>query len=297
MNKTQLKYFLAVSECGSLNAAAQVLDVSRTALSQQIKLLQDEFDTELFVRNGRNLQLTPAGDIFVAFARKTLITLRKTEKKISSIKQGFDEMLTIGCSETSLIKDLAKYIAKVTKLYPSIKFRLLYKPLWLLLKMMDSGEIDIIISHHINKDCEFEDKYCVKALKQDKILAIIPPSLNFGKRESISLMELDGRDIIISEKHENTIMDKLAILGVSPRIKCVTKSSYTKIAFVQENIGIAFVTEALRDIIDKEQLKSYYVEELEKIFTEYIFYPRNRKTPAVEKFITAICNKHKSSIQ
>lgn len=295
MNNTQLKYFIAAAEIGSMNAAAQTIGISRTALTQQIKLMEEELDTVLLERRGRKLELTPAGELIYSFARKTLIKLKKTEQTIRDIKYGVEELLVIGCSQTSLIDELSVYVGALTKQYPSIKVRLVYRPLWILLRMMNSGEVDVVISHQIKKSYDFNDEYVVKKIHEHPILAIIPPSLDLGEKPSISLRELDNQNLIISEKHENSIIDKYAAYGVKPHVKCVTKSSYSKIELVKQNVGIAFVSSAMTLAIEKAKLKSYFVDEIDKVFTEYVFYPRNRKTATVEKLLDVIFSSNPPS--
>ena len=60
----QMKYFLAVADCKSFSEAAEQCFISQSAISQQMKVLEDELGTELIRRSNRRFQLTDIGEYF-----------------------------------------------------------------------------------------------------------------------------------------------------------------------------------------------------------------------------------------
>lgn len=60
----QMKYFVAIVDCGSFTEAAERCYVSQSAISQQMSALEAELGVKLFERDGRKFRLTPAGDYF-----------------------------------------------------------------------------------------------------------------------------------------------------------------------------------------------------------------------------------------
>ena len=69
MQIRQLEYFVAVSEHLNFTKAAKQFYISQTAVTQQIKALEQELGAELFIRNNRHVELTPAGKTFLEDAR------------------------------------------------------------------------------------------------------------------------------------------------------------------------------------------------------------------------------------
>ena len=65
----QLRYFVEIAECGSFSAAAERLFVAQSALSRQIKELENQLQTPLFERTARLPRLTAAGEAFFPKAR------------------------------------------------------------------------------------------------------------------------------------------------------------------------------------------------------------------------------------
>jgi len=119
-----LKYFLAVAREENITAAAQSLHVTQPTLSKQLKELEDELGTQLFIRGNRRITLTEDG-IFLRKRAQEILDL--TEKTESALKES-DEMISgdiyIGGGETDVIRILAKVVKQITQEYPLIHFHL-----------------------------------------------------------------------------------------------------------------------------------------------------------------------------
>ena len=72
MTLQQRRYFIAVAQNLSFSKAAQQHYVSQTAVSQQIKLLEEELETELFQRTRHSVALTSAGQVFYEYALRKM---------------------------------------------------------------------------------------------------------------------------------------------------------------------------------------------------------------------------------
>ncbi len=86
MTLQQLKYALAIADCGSMNEAAKQLFISQPSLSETMKELEAETGVEIFLRSNRGISLTPEGEEFLGYARQVteqfgLLQSRYIEKK------------------------------------------------------------------------------------------------------------------------------------------------------------------------------------------------------------------------
>ena len=72
MSLTQLRYFVAVAETGSVTRAAQRCFVSQPPMSRQLKALEDELSVKLFNRTAKGMTLSDAGERLLAQARQVL---------------------------------------------------------------------------------------------------------------------------------------------------------------------------------------------------------------------------------
>ncbi|MCU7964880.1 MULTISPECIES: LysR family transcriptional regulator [unclassified Shewanella] len=89
MNKNMIKgmiVFATIAEKGSMSAAAQQLNLSSSAVSQQVTKLEMDMGISLFHRNTRNLTLTEAGSLFYENCRKVIAIVESTEQKLNNLK-------------------------------------------------------------------------------------------------------------------------------------------------------------------------------------------------------------------
>ena len=84
MNLNQLKYFVAVAETRSFSLAAEENFITQTAMTQQIRALEDQVGCRLINRSTRPISLTPAGQSFLNDAKLILIRLQDISKAMSA---------------------------------------------------------------------------------------------------------------------------------------------------------------------------------------------------------------------
>ncbi len=88
MTLHQLKIWTIVARRQSMTKAADELRIRQPSVTQQIKALEREYRLNLYTVNGRGIEPTPAGRIFLKYAKKTLLLVDNLEKEIrSSVKR------------------------------------------------------------------------------------------------------------------------------------------------------------------------------------------------------------------
>ena len=125
MDIKTLKYFLAIAEEKNMTAAAQTLYVSQSALSRQIKSLEDELGQKLFVRAGHTMFLTDAGIHLRNRAGQIIELTERTETELQHFSsETIQGDIYIGCGETKCMKYIVRAIKKVQQSYPHIYFHI-----------------------------------------------------------------------------------------------------------------------------------------------------------------------------
>ncbi|MES2529567.1 MAG: LysR family transcriptional regulator [Pseudomonadota bacterium] len=96
LNYRDLKYFEVIAETGNLGLAAERLGRTQPALTKCVQRLEQAFDSPLFERKGRGIQLTPVGDLLLARARMLRGATEETVREIADFTQGNAGHVRIG---------------------------------------------------------------------------------------------------------------------------------------------------------------------------------------------------------
>ena len=180
MNITQIQYFLAVAENGSLSAAANLLFVSQPALSVQISKLEEECGLQLFHRSPNGMTLTEDGVEFCKYAGEVIDSWKRMQENASARKGSLSGSFRIGLGprvfSNRLFEPILSYFDRHTEIKPSLILHANDDPLTALRK----GDLDIVLDRfpplNLVPDsadfvtCELvREPYCILVSKDDPI--------------------------------------------------------------------------------------------------------------------------------
>jgi len=123
-----LRYFQAVARCGSLSAAARVLQVSQPGLTAVIKQLEESFGTRLLVRLRTGVSLTSTGEEFLRFANESLARLEEVEQRIKGLESDEVGSFVVGCHESLGAYFLPHWMTRFLESNPRIQLSLSNAP-------------------------------------------------------------------------------------------------------------------------------------------------------------------------
>ena len=101
MDIRAIRYFLAAAETENLSRASERLNIVQSALSHQIRGLEEELGVELFVRHGRRIRLSQMGRVFLEDARKLLADLELAKQRVARAARGALGELRVGVETIS----------------------------------------------------------------------------------------------------------------------------------------------------------------------------------------------------
>jgi len=124
MTLEQLRIFVAVAERQHVTQAARALNLAQSAASHAIAALETRYDTKLFDRVGRHIELTEAGHAFLAEARAVLARAERAELALSEFGTLQRGTLTVQASQTIASYWLPRHLVAFRRAHPQISIRL-----------------------------------------------------------------------------------------------------------------------------------------------------------------------------
>lgn len=199
----QIKYFQAVVRNKSFSEAAEECHISQSAISQQIKALENELGFRLLERKNRKFILTPAGEYFY---KKSLILLADYEQICSEsarIARGGEAVLKIGylrsCSSQELLLALEDFSAK----YPRISVQILHGNHEELFALLRNGGADLVLN---DQRRAFSDEYVNLILSVRRMYIEISARNAISALSSVAAQELKNIPcILVASKEQREI--------------------------------------------------------------------------------------------
>jgi DNA-binding transcriptional LysR family regulator len=116
-----MEYYLAIVREGNISAAAQALHVSQSALSRQIKDLEEELGVTLFERGSRRIKLTEEGMILRRRAEEMVRLMQITESEISQAHSSLSGEVHIGAGESLAFHHLSRIAGEIHREHPDAR--------------------------------------------------------------------------------------------------------------------------------------------------------------------------------
>jgi DNA-binding transcriptional LysR family regulator len=241
-----LRVFLTAAEEKNFSQAARRLNMSQSAVSQNIQTMEQAYNVELFLRRGRSVALSEAGEAILPLAREVLRSARLLDDSLKNIhahEVGGD--LLIGCSTSAGKYLMPALLSMFQQGYPAVHPRV---------KIMSrDGIFDRLLKQTIpmgasSKLFEHRDIDC-QPLFDDRIILIVPashPWAGYGRAMPDDLLD---QKLILREEISGTcetVMQGLRSYGITPDMLDVTMELGNPEAIemaVERGVGIAFVSE------------------------------------------------------
>lgn len=120
MSVPRLEYFVAVAQERNFARAAARLHITRPALSQQIRKLEEELGQTLVTRSSHRVVLTPAGQSLLPRAREIVESYRRLSTVVDEAARGTNELLRLGVNSSSLIGVVPSIIRDFRAGFPGV---------------------------------------------------------------------------------------------------------------------------------------------------------------------------------
>ena len=238
MELTQIHSYILVATLTSFSKAAELLHLTQPALTRQIKNLEDELGQLLIERRGRSLALTPAGEVFLEYAKQIINladTARETVHHFTSIRG----RLTIGAGTTNTIFRLPDILKNYRQTYPQVEIRIRNGDSNLISRLVYENAVDLGLVTTVNPTLNLE----TKMLFPDRILLVAPPGFS---RQQLTMEELTAESFILFRSgsgFRRFLDEQFYEYQFIPKVTMELESIEAIIRLVASGLGWAFLPE------------------------------------------------------
>ncbi len=233
------KVFYYAARRQSLTAAAKELSISQPAVSQTIRLLEEELGTKLFTRASRGIRLTAEGELLYTYVSQGIDKLETGEKKLRQMLDLELGEVHIGASDMTLQFYLLPYLESFHEKYPKIKVNVTNAPTPDTLKLLEEGKIDFgVVS------TPFDQSDHLKAVPVKEIEDVFVAGRKFipYKNRMLDLQELENLPIISLEQRTSTrsYMDRFLLengVVLHPEFELATSDMIVQFALRSLGVG------------------------------------------------------------
>ncbi len=244
MDLKQLRCFVAVAEDLHFGRAAERLHMASTALSRQIRMLEDDLDVRLFSRTTRTVVLTRAGSVFLDEAREILARTKSAAHAVQEAARSEGDVLRIGALDTAAAGFLPEILVGFRARHPEVRIQLNEATTSRQLQGLVTGRLDIgFLRPPVNEpDLQWE------FLLQEKLLVAIPIGHPLAQVPLVELKSLLKEPLILPAKKArpctyNLVMRYFDGVGVQPNVVQEASEKQTIVSMVAAGMGIALVPE------------------------------------------------------
>jgi DNA-binding transcriptional LysR family regulator len=249
MEMRQLRYFLAVAEHMHFTRAAERLHLSQPALSQQIRMLEEEIGVRLLERSKRRVQLTPAGMAFRARAKAALDAAAEAVSDARMAERGEAGFISIGFVTTAAVAVLPRLLDEFCTRFPRVAVELRELEPGAQMEALEQNRVTFGFSSVPSALPSLESKLLV----QERLLVALPSRHPAARGASVNLKDLAQERFLLPPRgllsgiHEG-IMAACHRAGFEPRSIQPIKLAETAVCLVARNLGIALVPESFRSL-------------------------------------------------
>lgn len=259
MDIRQLRYFVAIVEEGTISAAARKLHISQPPLSQQMSLLENEFNVTLFQRGARQITLTEPGTMLYRYATKILELEDAATDEMRSLSSGRKGTIRIGfvssCDSSALYSNLRRFHEE----NPDVHFKVRDGNTYELLDLLGRGTIELALIRTPFLDNDLDVVHLQTAI----IHAVgTTTAMQQLPDRALTVKDLAGVPLIVYKRWEKIIRSAFDKENTRPNIFCVCDDSRTCLAWAASDLGIALVPSSILHLYPNLAVQEMQEEEL-----------------------------------
>ncbi|MND38439.1 HTH-type transcriptional regulator BenM [compost metagenome] len=249
----QFQYFIKIVEEGSFTAASEKLFIAQSALSRQIKLLEEEINFQLFDRTDKKVKLTAAGEVFYKKIKDNMLYLNEIIDLSKSVSEGKNRQIKIAHSSSIVMDHKKIQILKEISLAKQINFEVNTLSSEQQILALMSGEIDIgFIRPPVRHT--LDDINVLKLYDEPLMVALHVDHAKFANKQEIQVKDLKD-EYFVSTPHSKRgglsyLVSNLCLAaGFTPQKASIQSRKVSQLQLVAANLGVSIVPEEFQQIL------------------------------------------------
>src|SRR5256884_7295475 len=192
MQIESLKVFCDLAETESFTKAAQINDVTQSAVSQQVSSLEKTFKSLLIERSKKKFRLTREGQVLYDYSKQITATYDALHSKLQEIKDIISGTIRLATIYSIGLHDLPPYLKKFLKSYPTVNVHVEYRRANQVYEDVIGNVVDVGLVAYPQRDPKLE----IYPLRKEPLVLIVHPQHPLAKNKTIRLKTLTGQKFI-----------------------------------------------------------------------------------------------------
>jgi len=206
MDFDQLITFLEVAKQGSFSRAGEKVFRSQSAVSAQIRQLEQEYGDRLLDRSGKSVKLTPAGKVLFEYAERLKNLRDESLMAVADHGRMPRGTLLVGANEATCLYVLPEVFAEYCRLYPGVQISIYRNFSYKIVEKLETGALDVGIVTLPVKSSNVR----THPIFRDQLMLMVSPQNSLAKLEVVTVSDIAKQPLLLPKTgFSRRVMDKL----------------------------------------------------------------------------------------
>lgn len=249
MNLDFYRNYIRIIDCGTLSGAARELHIAQSALSSQVRTLEDEYGTELFRRESRRLELTETGRLLYEHAKNIIALVDTSHNEITAYEAGSCGTVRIGMTQAYPDVNMTQLLLRFQKENPMIRYEFYEVNSNEVMELLRSGIVEIgivrtsgVLPPDLREALTFSQRLCAFCCYNN------PWITPYGR--DVSLTSLHDAPLAISRGFAGLIEEIFARADIKPNIMSISTSRSNPVMWAKAGVAVAIICAGESDSAD-----------------------------------------------
>jgi LysR family transcriptional regulator, low CO2-responsive transcriptional regulator len=296
MDFDQLATFVYVAKLKSFSRAGQKVFRSQSAVSAQIRQLEQAYHARLLDRSAKSVELTPAGEVLFEYAEKMLRLRDESVQFVADRGNVVQGPVMFGANEATCLYLLPDIFAEFQRRFPLVHISIYRNFSHKILQRVEDGSIDVGIVTLPTKSPNLK----VHHIHRDRLRFMVSTRNPLAQRSKLTLEEVASQPLILPRTgFTRQVLDKLFrpyrsrihVAMELPSIGMIKR-------FVGADAGVSFISESFaRDQVKAGEVKLLTVEGVELYRELGLVYRRDRSLPRAALALIALIREYRKAAE